>query len=98
MNKKELKELYIKIDENPMKVAMDIYNYVSKETCGECSHCRLGVLKLLEGVDNLNRGEFSPGYFEALIKLANCVVDQAKCDIGILSGQTFIAIINYWRA
>lgn len=77
--------------------ATTITEHIHSNSCGICSHCKIGSVKLLEGISNLENGGHSIGYIEALLKLATYVEKRAQCSLGQQSGEAFISIINIYK-
>ncbi len=45
-----------------LKVLKNFMEFFVEESCGQCTPCRIGNVKLLEGVEKIERGEFTFAY------------------------------------
>ncbi len=57
-------------DRDMLAVAENFLEFFADESCGQCTPCRIGNVKLLEGVHMLQRGECSTKYLRELCSLA----------------------------
>ncbi|MCB0747562.1 MAG: iron hydrogenase, partial [Ignavibacteriae bacterium] len=52
-----------------IKVLKNFMEFFVEESCGQCTPCRIGNVKLLEGVKQIERGEHTFGYLNKLKEL-----------------------------
>lgn len=80
-----------------LAVAENFLQFFVNESCGQCAPCRIGTLKLLEGVRLLQRGECSSGYLKDLCALGETMRASSKCGLGQLSPNAFMSIVRHFR-
>lgn len=68
-----------------------------EESCGQCSPCRIGNVKLLEGVEMIEKGVCSFSYLNDLKELAHSMQLSSKCGLGQSSPNPFISIIQHFE-
>ncbi len=68
-----------------------------EESCGQCTPCREGNYRLLEGIEMLEKGECSVRYLKELITLSEVMKDSSKCGLGQSSPNCFLTIIENFR-
>ncbi len=76
-----------------LDVAENFLEFFVEESCGQCTPCRLGNAKLLEGVELLKRGECSPEYLADLKALGATMSVASKCGLGQTSSSAFTSIV-----
>ena len=72
-------------------------DFTCKESCGKCSHCRVGTKRMLETLERLTKGEGQEGDIEGLIKLGNQIKDGALCGLGQTAPNPVLTTIKYFR-
>ena len=80
-----------------LEVAENLQWFFVNESCGQCTPCRVGNVKLLEGIGMLRRGECSPAHLEDLIRLGGTMQVASKCGLGQTSPNVFLSIIENYR-
>ena len=77
-----------------LEVAHNLLEFFVDESCGQCTPCRLGNGKLLEGVGMLMEGTCSAEYLGDLRALCNTMQVASKCGLGQTSSVAFCSIIE----
>jgi [NiFe] hydrogenase diaphorase moiety large subunit len=77
-----------------LDVAENFLEFFVEESCGQCTPCREGNPKLLEGVKMLKEGRCSMGYLRELISLGQTMQIAAKCGLGQSSPNAFLSIVR----
>jgi [NiFe] hydrogenase diaphorase moiety large subunit len=77
-----------------LEVAHNLLEFFVDESCGQCTPCRLGNGKLLEGVDMLMEGTCTTDYLHDLQALCNTMQVASKCGLGQTSSVAFTSIIE----
>ncbi|MBC7294257.1 MAG: iron hydrogenase, partial [Thermoleophilia bacterium] len=77
-------------------VAHNIMEFFVDESCGQCTPCRLGNAKLLEGVEMLQAGTCTVEYLNDLKGLANTMQVASKCGLGQSSSVAFLSILEHF--
>jgi len=84
-------------DRDMLAVAENFLEFFEDESCGQCTPCRLGNSKLLEGVRRLRRGECSMKYLNELAKLGETMQVASKCGLGQSSPNAFLSIVANFK-
>ncbi len=79
-------------------VAENFLEFFVEESCGQCTPCREGNPKLLEGVRLLKRGKCSVGYLRELQNLGRTMQAASKCGLGQSSANAFLDITEHFRS
>ncbi|MBN2342872.1 MAG: dehydrogenase [Deltaproteobacteria bacterium] len=80
-----------------LEVAGNYLEFFTKESCGQCTPCREGTRKLLDGVNQLREGRCRALYLEQLISLGKTIQMASKCGLGQSSPQAFLSIVEHYR-
>ncbi|HSP88922.1 MAG TPA: NADH-ubiquinone oxidoreductase-F iron-sulfur binding region domain-containing protein [Ignavibacteriaceae bacterium] len=80
-----------------LKVLKNFMEFFVEESCGQCTPCRIGNVKLLEGVEMIDKGEFTFSYFNKLKELAKTMNLAAKCGLGQSSPNPFLSILENFK-
>ena len=80
-----------------LEVAHNYLKFFTNESCGQCTPCREGTRKLLDGVDRLRDGRCSSAYLDKLISLGKSIQLASKCGLGQSSPQAFLSIVTHYR-
>jgi [NiFe] hydrogenase diaphorase moiety large subunit len=80
-----------------LAVAENFLEFFVNESCGQCAPCRVGTIKLLEGVRMLKRGECSSNYLKELCALGETMRASSKCGLGQSSPNAFMSIVRHFR-
>jgi [NiFe] hydrogenase diaphorase moiety large subunit len=83
-------------DRDMLALANNLMSFFVDESCGQCTPCRLGNGKLLEGVEMLREGTCTPAYLDELRGLANTMQVAAKCGLGQTSSVAFMSILEHF--
>ena len=79
-----------------LAVAHNLLDFFVDESCGQCTPCRLGNRKLLEGVEMLMEGTCSAEYLNDLKALSNTMQVASKCGLGQSSSVAFVSIVEHF--
>ena len=77
-----------------LKVLKNFMEFFVEESCGQCTPCRIGNVKLLEGVEMIESGDYTFSYIKKLKELGNTMKVASKCGLGQSSPNTFISILE----
>lgn len=80
-----------------LQVAKNFMEFFVEESCGQCTPCRMGNVKLLEGIEMLERGECSSAYLRELFGLCETMQLASKCGLGQSSPNAFLSIMHGFR-
>jgi [NiFe] hydrogenase diaphorase moiety large subunit len=80
-----------------LDAAENFLEFFADESCGQCTPCRFGNAKLLEGVRMLKKGECSTRYLHDLCALGESMQLASKCGLGQSSPNAFLSIVEHFR-
>ncbi|MEX0330450.1 MAG: NADH-quinone oxidoreductase subunit F [Puniceicoccaceae bacterium] len=80
-----------------LDVAENFLEFFCDESCGQCTPCRIGNVKLLEGVRLLKEGRCAMNYLEELVRLGESMQVAAKCGLGQTSANAFLSIVKNFK-
>lgn len=82
---------------NMLHVLRSFMEFFVEESCGQCTPCRIGNVKLLEGVKMIENGTFTFEYLEKLKDLGRTMQVSSKCGLGQTSPNPFITILENFK-
>jgi [NiFe] hydrogenase diaphorase moiety large subunit len=77
-----------------LKILKNFMEFFTEESCGQCTPCRIGNKKLLDGIHMIEQGKCAIAYLEELISLGKTMQISAKCGLGQSSPNPFISILT----
>jgi [NiFe] hydrogenase diaphorase moiety large subunit len=80
-----------------LDVLDNFLEFFEDESCGQCTPCRLGNPKLLEGVKMLKAGSCSMAYLKELCALGQTMQVASKCGLGQSSPNAFLSVVANFR-
>ena len=80
-----------------LQVARNFAEFFTDESCGQCTPCREGNPRLLEGIEMLEQGRCSMPYLEELCRLGRAMQVASKCGLGQSSLNAFLSIVQHFR-
>ncbi len=80
-----------------LKVLKNFLEFFVEESCGQCTPCREGNYRLLEGVNMLEKGECSVRYVRELLTLCEVMKTSSKCGLGQTSPNCFLSILENFK-
>ena len=80
-----------------LHVLQNFMEFFVEESCGQCTPCRIGNTKLLEGVKMIRSGEFTFSYINSLKDLGKSMQVASKCGLGQSSPNAFISILENFK-
>jgi [NiFe] hydrogenase diaphorase moiety large subunit len=78
---------------NMVGVAKNLLGFFVEESCGQCTPCREGVPKLLEGL-NSKRASRSRYYLSDLKNLSDSIKISSKCSLGQSAPNIFLSVMK----
>jgi [NiFe] hydrogenase diaphorase moiety large subunit len=85
-------------DRDMLDVAENFLDFFVEESCGQCTPCREGNPKLLEGVHLLKQGRLSINALRELQNLGRTMQAASKCGLGQSSANAFLDITEHFRS
>ena len=80
-----------------LEVAENFLEFFVDESCGQCTPCREGVPKLLEGVVMLQHGTCSMPHLQELCSLGETMQLASKCGLGQSAPNAFLSIVTHFQ-
>ena len=80
-----------------LDVAHNFMEFFVDESCGQCTPCREGNAKLLDGIERLREGRCSMRYLRELCSLGETMRLASKCGLGQTSPNAFLSIIENFK-
>lgn len=81
-----------------LQIARNFMEFFVEESCGQCTPCRDGNPKLLQGVEMLEGGSCSAAYLHQLCQLGETMQVASKCGLGQSSPNAFLSIVKHFPA
>lgn len=78
-------------------VLKNFLEFFVEESCGQCTPCREGNYRLLEGVKLMKKGQCSIYYLRVLRDLAETMKISSKCGLGQMSPNPFLSIVDNFK-
>jgi NADH-quinone oxidoreductase subunit F len=87
------------LDESTCMVEMARFflDFTQKESCGKCTFCRIGTLRMLETLTRITRGEGREGDVEKLLDWGEKIKDASLCGLGQTAPNPVLTTIKYYR-
>ncbi len=82
---------------NMLHILKNFMEFFVEESCGQCTPCRIGNVKLLEGVEKIEKGEYTFAYINQLKELGKTMQVASKCGLGQSSPNSFISILENFK-
>jgi [NiFe] hydrogenase diaphorase moiety large subunit len=82
---------------NMINVLENFMKFFVEESCGQCTPCRIGNVKLLEGVRMIKDGSYKISYINKLKELGLSMQVSSKCGLGQSSPNPFISILENFK-
>ena len=70
--------------------------FTQEESCGKCTFCRIGTLRMLEILERITRGEGRPGDTDALEELGARIKEASLCGLGQTAPNPVLSTIRYY--
>jgi [NiFe] hydrogenase diaphorase moiety large subunit len=82
---------------NMLHVLKNFMEFFVEESCGQCTPCRIGNVKLLEGIEMIEKSEYTFSYINQLKELGRSMQVASKCGLGQSSPNSFISILENFK-
>lgn len=80
-----------------INVLKNFMEFFVEESCGQCTPCRVGNTKLLEGVEMIERNDYTFKYINQLKELCKTMQLASKCGLGQSSPNSFLSILENFK-
>ncbi len=85
-------------DRDLLDVAENVQAFFADEACGQCTPCRVGNVRILEGIRALKSGEASEKYLGDLVRLGGSMQISSKCGLGQSAPNVFLSIVKHYQS
>jgi [NiFe] hydrogenase diaphorase moiety large subunit len=80
-----------------LKILKNFMEFFVEESCGQCTPCRVGNIKLMEGITKIENGNYTFAYINTLKELGKTMQVASKCGLGQSSPNAFISILENFK-
>ena len=80
-----------------VEIARFFLDFTQNESCGKCTFCRIGTLRMLEVLTRITQGEAEPGDIEKLANLGEQIKQASLCGLGQTAPNPALSTIRYYR-
>ena len=80
-----------------VEMAQFFLQFTQNESCGKCTFCRIGTLRMLETLQGITRGEGKQGDVEKLGLLATQIKEASLCGLGQTAPNPVVTTIRYYE-
>jgi NAD-dependent dihydropyrimidine dehydrogenase PreA subunit len=84
-------------DDCMVDIAKYYLGFTVDESCGKCTPCRIGNLRLYEILERITSGDGKTEDIELLIDLGNTIKDTALCGLGNSSPNPVLSTIEHFK-
>jgi len=87
------------MDEDTCMVNMSQFflDFTCKESCGKCTHCRIGTKRMLEILTRIVDARGEEGDIEALEQLGSEIKDGSLCGLGQTAPNPVLTTLRYFK-
>jgi len=78
-------------------VARYFLDFTQRESCGQCTPCRVGTKQMFDILDGITKGQGRPGDIELLLELGEAVAYTSLCALGQSAPNPVLTTIRYFR-
>lgn len=79
-------------------IARYFLSFTQDESCGKCTHCRIGTKRMKEVLDRLCCGKGRKGDLELLETLSTITIEGSLCGLGKTAPNPVLSSLRYYRA
>ncbi|MBN2432801.1 MAG: NADH-quinone oxidoreductase subunit NuoF [Acidobacteria bacterium] len=77
-------------------IARFFLDFTQAESCGKCTFCRIGTLRMLEVLERITRGEGVPEDIETLRQLSVQIKESSLCGLGQTAPNPVLTTLKYF--
>lgn len=87
------------LDESTCMVEMARFflEFTQSESCGKCTFCRIGTLRMLEILERITNGEGQPDDMDKLAGLGAQIREASLCGLGQTAPNPVLTTLRYYR-
>ena len=79
-----------------VEIARFFLHFTQDESCGKCTFCRIGTLRMLEILERITRGEGKEEDIPKLRELAAQIREASLCGLGQTAPNPVLTTLNYY--
>ncbi len=79
-----------------VEMARFFLNFTQEESCGKCTFCRIGTLRMLEILERITRGEGELADLDKLELLARQIKEASLCALGQTAPNPVLTTMKYY--
>ncbi len=72
-------------------------DFTQKESCGKCTHCRLGTKQMLDILEDITTGKGTMEQLDLLVELGEDIKNGSLCGLGQTAPNPVLTSIRYFR-
>jgi len=80
-----------------VEIARFFLDFTQDESCGKCTFCRIGTLRMLEVLTRITQGEGEEGDIEKLGRLGEQIKEASLCGLGQTAPNPVLTTIRYYK-
>jgi len=80
-----------------VEMARFFLEFTQNESCGKCTFCRIGTLRMLEILKRITTGYGEPGDIEKLVDLGRQIKEASLCGLGQSAPNPVLSTIRFFR-
>ncbi|MFH1145073.1 MAG: NADH-quinone oxidoreductase subunit NuoF [Candidatus Eisenbacteria bacterium] len=80
-----------------VEIARFFLEFTQTESCGKCTFCRIGTLRMLEALQRITRGEGTAADITKLERLAVQIKEASLCGLGQTAPNPVQTTLRYYR-
>jgi len=81
-----------------VELARFFLEFTQNESCGKCTSCRIGTLRMLEILNRIVEGNGEPGDIERLEQLGSYIKETAQCGLGQTAPNPVLTTLKYFKS
>ena len=78
-------------------IAKFYLQFTADESCGKCTHCRVGTKRMLEILERITKGQGTLADIDKLEELAAYVKENSACGLGQTAPNPILSTIKHFR-
>lgn len=84
-------------DRSMIHILKNFMEFFVEESCGQCTPCRIGNKRLLEGIEMIENNSYTFAYIRTLKELCKTMQLSSKCGLGQSSPNAFLSILENFK-
>ncbi|MFC1856537.1 NADH-ubiquinone oxidoreductase-F iron-sulfur binding region domain-containing protein [Thermodesulfobacteriota bacterium] len=80
-----------------VEIARYFLDFTQKESCGQCTLCKLGTKQMLNILEDIVEGKGQPGDIDLLVQMGEAVNTGSLCGLGQTAANPVLTTIKYFR-